>query len=108
MARGSVFLIGGGWNEAGFAHTYGPFAEAVDNGRIAVVLLDDDDRDAYYARNVAAFATIGVSDVFPVFVSPGRPLREADVVGVGGVLVGGGLTPGLLRCDRARRRVVAA
>ncbi len=94
MARGSVFLIGGGWNEAGFPHTYGPFAAAVgDGGRIAVVLLDEDDRDAYFARSEAAFAAIGVTAVEPVFVSPDRPLRESDVEGAAGILVGGGLTP---------------
>ncbi len=93
MARGSVFLIGGGWDPAGFPHTYGPFAANAGSGRIAVVLLDDEDRDAYYARNVDAIATIGVSDVFPVFVSPDRPLQESDIEGAAGILVGGGLTP---------------
>jgi cyanophycinase len=94
MAQGSVFLIGGGWNEAGFSHTYGPFAVAAgDGGRIAVVLLDDEDRDAYFGRSAAAFAAIGVTNVAPVFVSAERPLQEADVEGAAGILVGGGLTP---------------
>jgi cyanophycinase len=96
MARGSVFLIGGGWNPAAFPHTYGRFAAAVTaNGgsRIACILLDEDERDDYFARSVSAFAAIGVTDLYPVFVSPDRALRESDVEGAAGILVGGGLTP---------------
>lgn len=96
MAQGSVFLIGGGWNEAAFPQTYGPIVRAVTmrgGARIACILLDEDDRDAYFARSAAALTAVGCSDVCPVFVSPERPLRQADVDGVGGILVGGGLTP---------------
>ncbi len=96
MAQGSVFLIGGGWDPAAFPHTYGRFAAAVtanDRGRIACILLDEDERDAYFARSAAAFAAIGVTDLYPVFVSPDRALRESDVDGAAGILVGGGLTP---------------
>lgn len=33
MARGLVFLIGGGRTDAGFSHTYGPFvASVIANG----------------------------------------------------------------------------
>jgi cyanophycinase len=95
MARGPVFLIGGGWIEAGFAHTYGPFVAAVDGGPIACVLVvdEDEDREAYFARSRTALESVGATDVTPVFVSPERPLQPADLEGVGGVLVGGGLTP---------------
>ncbi len=95
MARGSVFLIGGGWNEAGFAHTYGPFVAAAGGGSapIACVLLDHEDRDEYFARSAAAFAAVGADRLFPVFVSPDRPLQQSDVRDAAGILVGGGLTP---------------
>ena len=96
MARGSVFLIGGGWVEAAFPQTYGPFARAVTargGTTIACILLDEEDRDAYFARSADALAAVGFPGAFPVFVSPDRPLQEADVAGAGGILVGGGLTP---------------
>ena len=98
QGQGSVFLIGGGWTTAGFAHTYGPFVASVTaNGgsRIACILLDDDedDRDAYFARNVTAFAAVGFTGLDPVFVSSTRPLMESDIAGADGIFVGGGLTP---------------
>ncbi|HEV2065757.1 MAG TPA: Type 1 glutamine amidotransferase-like domain-containing protein [Thermomicrobiales bacterium] len=95
MASGSVFLLGGGWDDAAFPQTYGRFTAAVGNGspRIACVLLDVIDRDAYFERSAAAFASTSAADVYPVFVSPHRPLRPADLEEASGVLVGGGLTP---------------
>ncbi len=95
MARGSVFLIGGGWSEAGFPHTYGPFVAAAGGGSspIACILLDEEERDEYFARSAAAFAALGADHVFPVFVSPERPLQHSDVRDAAGILVGGGLTP---------------
>lgn len=95
MARGSVFLIGGGWDEAAFPHTYGRFAAAVGDtsARIACILVDTDDRDAYFARSVAAFGAIGATGLEPVFVSRDHPLQESDVEGAAGIFVGGGLTP---------------
>jgi cyanophycinase len=98
MTHGPVFLIGGGWTQDGFAHTYGPFVAAVTanaGSKIACVLLDEeeDERDAYYARYVAAFARIGFTGLKPVFVSPTRPLQESDLDGVDGIFIGGGLTP---------------
>lgn len=95
MARGSVFLVGGGWVESGFPHTWGRFVAAVGDrpGGIACVLLDGADRDAYFQRNVDAFAAVGVTGLVPIFVSPERPLQASDLAGMGGILVGGGLTP---------------
>ena len=96
MARGPVFLMGGGWNGAGFPHTYGRFVAAVtENGgrRIACILLDTEERDAYFARSVAAFGAVGFAEPEPVFVSPERPLQEADLAGADGIFIGGGLTP---------------
>lgn len=92
MARGSVFLIGGGWDEAAFPHTYGRFVAAAGDGasRIACILVDTDDRDAYFARSVAA---VGATGLYPVFVSRDRPLQESDLEGAAGIFVGGGLTP---------------
>lgn len=96
MAPGPVFLLGGGWNETAFPLTYGRFVAAVPDGgapRIACVLLDGEERDAYFARSAAALAAGGAADVFPVFVSPERPLRADDLAPANEVLVGGGLTP---------------
>jgi cyanophycinase len=95
MASGSIFLLGGGWNEAAFPQTYGRFTAAVGDGapRIACVLLDVIDRDAYFERSAAAFAAISTANVYSVFVSPDRPLRPDDLEDASGVLVGGGLTP---------------
>jgi cyanophycinase len=95
VAHGPVFLIGGGWDEAAFPRTYGRFVAAVGDGAapIACILLDHDERDAYFARSVAAFAAVGATGLVPVFVSPHRPLTAADVRGVSGIFVGGGLTP---------------
>lgn len=95
MGHGSVFLIGGGWKEPGFSHTYGPFVAAAGGGSapIACVLLDHDERDGYFARSAAALAAVGANQVFPVFVSPDRPLQPSDVRDAAGILVGGGLTP---------------
>ena len=95
MARGPVFLIGGGWDAAGLAHTYGRFVAAVGDpsARIACILLDHDERDAYFARSVEAFAAVGATGLVPAFVSPERPLQELDIEGAAGIFVGGGLTP---------------
>jgi cyanophycinase len=90
-----VFLIGGGWEESAFPHSYGRFVAAAGGGSsaIACVLLDHDERDEYFARSVAAFAAVGADRLVPVFVSPDRPLQKADVQGAAAVIVGGGLTP---------------
>jgi cyanophycinase len=93
MARGPIFLVGGGWVEAGFPQTWGRFADAVGGGEIACVLLDGPDRDAYFARNIDAFAAVGASNLRPVFVSSERPLQADDLASAGGILIGGGLTP---------------
>jgi cyanophycinase len=95
VAHGPVFLIGGGWDETAFPRTYGGFVAAVGDGSapIACILLDHDERDAFFARSVAAFAAVGATGLVPIFVSRDRPLTEADVRGMSGIFVGGGLTP---------------
>ncbi len=95
MARGSVFLIGGGWDEAAFPQTYGRFGAAIGAADlpIAYVFLDVEDREAGFGRAADAFAAVGATNVNPIYVSPSRPLRETDLEGVAGVFVGGGLTP---------------
>ena len=37
--------------------------------RVVCVLLDEEGRDEHFARFVAIFASLGVMDVYPVFVS---------------------------------------
>lgn len=87
MTRGSVFLLGGGWNETAYPRTYGRFAAAASaNGpaRIACVLLDGEDREMHYGWAVHAFAVVGVADTFPVYVSTHRPLLREHVEGATG------------------------
>lgn len=94
MAHGSVYLIGGGWEAAGFAHTYGPFVEAAGGTIACVLVVDEDaDRDAYFARSETALRAVGARNVVPRFVSPKHPLQPSDLAGAEGILVGGGLTP---------------
>jgi cyanophycinase len=100
MAAGTVFLIGGGWTESAFPETWGRFVAAVNavgGHRIVCVLLeidDPEDRAAYAGRLTDALASVGAREgVSVVFVTPERPLREADLAGADGVIVGGGLTP---------------
>lgn len=92
----SVFLLGGGWNDAQFPLTYGRFAAAaLQQGpcRIACVLVDHPDRDTIFGWSQTAFSAVGIDDLYPMFVSADRPLRRADVEGATGIFVGGGLTP---------------
>lgn len=95
MTTASVFLLGGGWNEDAYPHTYGRFAAAAGGAeaRIASVHLKDPDQDVHFSWATAAFASVGVSDVFPVFVSAERPLERDALADATGVFVGGGLTP---------------
>ena len=95
MACGPIFLVGGGWLASGFPRTWGRFAAAVGDrpGGIACVLLDGPDRAAAFARNVDAFAAVGVSRLSPVFISPERPLQAFNLADAAGILIGGGLTP---------------
>ncbi|HYI25906.1 MAG TPA: Type 1 glutamine amidotransferase-like domain-containing protein, partial [Thermomicrobiales bacterium] len=56
-------------------------------------LLDQDDRDEYFARFQAAFAAVGFERLRPVYISPENLLRVADLDGVDALFVGGGPTP---------------
>ncbi len=99
MTQGPVFLIGGGWTPAAFPAIFGRFAAAVraraGDGpqRIACVLLQTEDREAYFAGSAGALASVGAGEAYPVFVSPEQPLQGSHLEGAAGVLVGGGLTP---------------
>ncbi|CAA9562959.1 MAG: hypothetical protein AVDCRST_MAG87-1722 [uncultured Thermomicrobiales bacterium] len=96
MANTAVFLIGGGWTADAYPRTYGPFVQAATVGgrtRIACVLLDDAHRDDLFGMVQFAFNAAGTTDVYPVFVSPARPLQRADVEGATGIFVAGGHTP---------------
>lgn len=60
MTRGSVFLLGGGWNETAYLRTYGRFAAAASANRparIAYAMLDGEDRDMHYGRRTPASGT---------------------------------------------------
>lgn len=95
MAKASVFLLGGGWNEEAYPHTYGRFAAAAGGtrARIASVHLEHPDQEVHFGWARSALASVGATDVFPVFVSRDRPLREDAIAGATGIFVGGGLTP---------------
>lgn len=97
MATAPVLLIGGGWTAEAYPLTYGPFVEAASQKgrtRIACILLDHPERDDFFGMAQFAFDAAGTRDVYPVFVSPDRPLQREDVEGATGIFVAGGHTPG--------------
>lgn len=91
----SVYLMGGGWNEGAYPQTYGRFAAAAggEKARIASVHLDHPDRDVHFGWAQSAFASVGVHDVSPIFVSPDNPLQPEALENATGIFVGGGPTP---------------
>lgn len=96
MANANIFLIGGGWTADAYPRSYGPFVQAVAAGRrthIACVLLDTPDRDDRLGMVQFAFNAAGTTDVYPIFVSPERPLQRDDVEDATGIFVAGGHTP---------------
>lgn len=96
MKRASVFLMGGGWDEAAYPRTYGRFAAAASASgpaRIACVVLDGEDRAMHYGWAAHAFRTVGVADTYPVYVSADKPLQRGDIESATGMFVAGGLTP---------------
>lgn len=97
MTQAPVFLIGGGRTASAYPLTYGPFVEAATKDsavNIACVLLDDPERDDYFGMVEFAFNAAGTTNVYPIFVSPDRPLRLEDIGGATGIFVAGGHTPG--------------
>jgi len=97
-----VLLLGGGWNPAGFAHTYGRVLQAAtrsDIRRVLIVLAEEPEGGALdrFARTRAAFTAVGgqPSEFELAVVSATQPLTVERVAAVGptGIFVGGGLTP---------------
>jgi cyanophycinase len=84
-----AFLIGGGRDSVA-AHL--PFARAVGGGRVVVYLLDEPDAEP--ERWSAELVAAGAGRPTVIIVSADRPPRPADLDGVAGVYVAGGLTPG--------------
>lgn len=86
-------LIGGGRDEDQVRRLLAPFAAAVAGrgaGEVASVVVDDGEGvDLPRWRGLLADA----ASVRDVVLSPGRPLQAADLDGVSGVFVAGGLTP---------------
>lgn len=87
-------LIGGGRDEEQVRRLLAPFTAAVsDRGpdsEVASIVVDDGEGvDLLRWRGLLADA----ASVRDVVLSPGRPLRTADLDGVAGVFVAGGLTP---------------
>ncbi|TWG97766.1 cyanophycinase [Nocardioides sp. J9] len=87
---GLTVLVGGGRDEEQVRRLLTPFLEAAGTGEVAAVVVDDGEGvDLARWRGLLADAT-GVRDVV---LSAGRPLEPADLDGVAGVFVAGGLTP---------------
>jgi cyanophycinase len=92
-----VFLHGGGSDPIADAACFGPFIEAVRRfagvPRVALVLHQQhaDDLEAY--RAMLARGGLSAEWVTPVLVSGERQLSPADLQGMGGVFVAGGITP---------------
>ncbi|NYI45365.1 cyanophycinase [Nocardioides aromaticivorans] len=86
-------LIGGGRDEEQVRRLLAPFTTAVSGrggGEVASVVVDDGEGvDLPRWRGLLADA----ASVRDVVLSPGRPLQAADLDGVAGVFVAGGLTP---------------
>ncbi len=86
-------LIGGGRDEDRVRRLLTPFTTAVSArgaGEVASIVVDDGEGvDLPRWRGLLADA----SSVRDVVLSPGRPLQAADLDGVAGVFVAGGLTP---------------
>ena len=87
-----TFLIGGGRDEAGVVASHRPFAAAVAEGPVRVLVLDEGDETdtTRWTGNLAAVDLESEATV----VSRERPARAEDLEGAGGVYVAGGLTPG--------------
>ncbi|HEU4975888.1 MAG TPA: hypothetical protein VFT50_12415 [Baekduia sp.] len=87
-----VHLIGGGRGDDLVLPTHRPFAAACGGGPIACLVADEGEGvDAERWRG--GLEAAGAEDVRVVALRAGRPVREADVAGVAGVYVAGGLTP---------------
>jgi cyanophycinase len=88
-----VFLIGGGRGDDAVRASHVPFARAVGDGPVAVIVLDEG-ADTDVGRWTGALARAGARETHAVVVSPARPPQPADVAGAAGVFVAGGWTPG--------------
>lgn len=62
--------------------------------RVAVVVLEDDEPEAAFARWDSMLAAAGAGARTAVPVSAGRPLEPGHLAGYDGVLIAHGLTPG--------------
>ena len=87
-----TFLIGGG-RQADAVHE--AFVEAANGPLVAFVL--DEGSDTNLQRWSETLVTAGATEHRVVVVSPERPPTAADLDGVAGVYVAGGLTPGYHR-----------
>src|SRR3954469_21952173 len=93
MPMPSVFLIGGGRDEAAVRASHAPFVSAARNQPIVAVILDEG-ADTDSDRWTGSLALAGADDVRTIVVSKDRPPTREDVEGAGGVFVGGGRAPG--------------
>lgn len=97
-----VFLLGGGWNEAGFGQTYGRFLHAATRNsvrRIAIIVAEEPDVDPQerFVGSRGVFEMLGAQpdDAYGIFVSADKPLAVDDLAThqPTGIFVCGGLTP---------------
>lgn len=93
--RRSVTLVGGGWGGDGSA--WRPFLEAAGERPIlAVLAVRNGDGEEHAERLVHTLEAIGQVDARVAVIGHGGAFDAAVLDGVGGVLVGGGLTPAYL------------
>ena len=93
-SAGSVHLLGGGWDARSTRDLYAPFLESAGRGAsIAVVVLDEGDGAAQFARWEAVLRRTDDCDPRPVLVPLGSTLDVAALPPAQGMLVCGGLTP---------------
>jgi cyanophycinase len=97
-----VFLLGGGWNPAGFGFTYGRVLEAATQAgvrRVLIVVAEEPDggADERFLRTRAAFEAAGglPAEFELAIVSAAAPLTAArlEAAAPTGIFVAGGLTP---------------
>src|SRR4051794_34456682 len=79
-----VFLLGGGWQAAGFPHTYGPFLHAATHAgrqRIAIVVAEEPEVDSHarFLQSRAALESLGLAAdaAVPLLIAADAPLTQA-------------------------------
>ena len=90
----TVHLLGGGWEPATTAATYGPFLRSAGDGAVvATLVLDEGDGSEQFARWEEVLRRTGDCRPVPVLVPEGSVLDVGALGDADALLVCGGLTP---------------